>query len=169
MEALEALGINLTSLALHTFNFLLLVALLTKFLYRPVTRLLDERSARIKESMEQAEAVKEQLARAAEETRLQLEAARKEGQAIVDQANQIAERVKAQARQEAQAEAERIVAKARTQLELEREQVIVELRREMADLVVSATGKIIGESLDDRAQRKLIEGFLQGNGQKLND
>ncbi|MHB8993272.1 MAG: F0F1 ATP synthase subunit B family protein, partial [Chloroflexota bacterium] len=84
MEALEALGINLPSLAWHTFNFLLLVGLLTKFLYRPVTHMLDERSARIKESMVQAEAIKEQLTRTAEETRLQLEVARREGQAIVD-------------------------------------------------------------------------------------
>ncbi len=169
MEALEALGINLPSLLLHTINFLLLVGLLTKFLYRPVTRMLDERSARIKESMDRAEVVKEQLARATEESRLQLDAARKEGQAIVDQANQIAERVRAQSRQEAQADAEKIVLKARAQLDQERRQVVAELRREMADLVVSAAGRVIGQSLDDRAQRRLVEEFLHGNGQKLDD
>lgn len=164
MEALEALGINLPSLLWHTFNFLLLVGLLTKFLYRPVTRMLDERSARIKESMDRAEAIKEQLARTSEETRLQLEAARKEGQSILDQANQIAERVRTQARQEAQAEADKIVAKARVQLEQEREQTMAELRREMADLVVSAAGRVIGQSLDDRAQHRLVEEFLHSNG-----
>lgn len=169
MEALEALGINFTGLAWHTFNFLLLVGLLTKFLYRPVTHMLDERSARIKESMAQAEAIKEQLALTAEETRLQLETARKEGRAIVEQANQIAERARSQARQEAQAEADKIVAKARAQLDMERQQVVMELRREMADLVVSAAGRIIGQSLDERAQHRLVEEFLQGNGQKLND
>ncbi len=171
MEALAALGINLPSLAWHTFNFLLLVALLTKFLYRPVTRMLDERSARIREGVERAEAIKEQLARTTEETRLQMEAARKEGQALVEQAKQIGERMKAQARQEAQAEADRVVAKARAQLEQERQQVVAELRREMADLVVTAAGRVIGESLDDRTQRRLLEEFLHGdgNGQKLND
>ncbi len=169
MEALEALGINLPSLLWHTFNFLLLVALLTKFLYRPVTRMLDERSARIKESMEQAESIKEQLARTTQETRLQMEAARKEAQAILEQANQIAERVKGQARRDAQAEADKIVAKARAQLEQERQQVVAELRREMADLVVAAAGRVIGRSLDDRAQHRLVEEFLRGNGQKLDD
>jgi len=170
VEALAALGINLPSLAWHTFNFLLLVALLTKFLYRPVTRMLDERSARIRESMAQAEAIKEQLARTAEETRLQLEAARKEGEAIVEQARQIGERMKAQARQEAQAEADKVIAKARAQLEQERRQAVADLRREVADLVVSAAGRIIGETLDERGQRRLIEEFLRsGNGQRLND
>ena len=165
MEALEALGINLPSLMWHTFNFLLLVALLTRFLYRPVTRMLDERSARIKESMERAEAIKEQLVRTSEETRRQLEEARMQGQAIVDQASQIAERMKAQARAEAQSEAEKIVARARAEIEHERRQAVVELRREMADLVVAAAGKVIGQSLDDRAQYRLIEEFLRSNGQ----
>ncbi len=170
MEALEALGINLPSLLWHTINFLLLVGLLTKFLYKPVIRIMDDRSARIRESMEHADAIKEQLAKTSEETRLQLEAARKEGQAILEQANQIAEKVRGQARQEAQAEADKIVAKARAQLEQEREQTVAELRREMADLVVSAATRVIGESLDDRAQHRLIEEFLQSNGQqKLND
>ncbi len=169
MEALEALGINLPSLLWHTFNFLLLVVLLAKFLYRPVVKMLDDRAARVKESMERAEAIKEQLLRTSEETRLQLEAARKEGQAIIDRANQMAERVKVQARQEAQAEADKIVSRARAQLERERELAVAELRREMADLVVAATAKVIGQSLDDRAQHRLVEEFLSGNGQKLND
>ncbi len=169
MEALQALGINLPSLLWHTFNFLLLVVLLTKFLYRPVVRMLDERSARIKESMERAESIKEELARTGEETRAQLLAARKEGQAIVDQASQMAERIKAQAREDAQAEADKIVAKARAQLDQERRQVVAELRHEMADIVVAAAGRVIGQSLDTSAQHRLVEEFSRGNGQKLDD
>lgn len=165
MAQLEALGINVTSLMWHTANFLLLVLLLSRFLYRPVVRLLDERAARVKESMERAEAIREQLARATEETRRQIEAARKEGQAMVDQASQMGERMKAQARQEAQSEADKIVARARAQIEHERLQAVAEVRREMADLVVSAAGKVIGQSLDDRAQRRLVEEFLRSNGQ----
>ncbi len=169
MEALEALGINLPSLLWHTFNFLLLVLLLTRFLYRPVVKMLDERAGRIKESMERAEDIRQQLARTQEETRRQMEAARREGQAIVDQANQIAERMRAQARQEAQQEAEKIVARARVQLDHEREQTLAELRRETADLVVAAAARVIGQSLDVRAQHRLVEEFLHGDGQKLND
>lgn len=169
MEALEALGVNVPSLFWHTLNFLLLVLLLTRFLYRPVMKVLDERAARIKESMERAEYIKDQLALTSRESQLQLETARKESQAIVDQAAQIAERVKVQARQEAQAEAEKIVVAARTQLQHERQQVVAELRREMADLVVAAASKVIGRSMDDPTQHQLVEEFLRSNGQKLND
>lgn len=169
MEALHALGINLPSLMWHTVNFILLVLLLTKFLYRPVVQMLDKRAALVKESMERAETIKEQLMHTSEESKRQLEAARKEAQAIVDQANQLAQVVKAQARQEAQAEADKIVAKARAQLEQERELAVAELRREMADLVVAAAAKVVGQSLDYQAQHKLVEEFLSGNGQRMND
>ena len=168
MEALEALGINLPSLLWHTVNFLLLVGLLTKFLYRPIVRMLDERAARIKESMERAEMIKEQLVRTNEETKLALDAARREGQQIVEQATQMAERMKAQARLEAQSEADKIVAKARMQIEHERQQAVAELRREMADLVVEAAGKVIGRSLDIKAQHQLVQEFLRGDGLSKN-
>ena len=169
MQALETLGINLSSLLWHTVNFFVLLALLWRFLYKPVVRMLDERSNRIKEGMERAEAIKEQLARSNEETRLALESARKEGQAIADQASQIGEQIKAQARRDAQAEAEKILVQARQQIEQERRQAMAEARLEMASLVVAAAGKVIGRQLDDPAQHLLVEEFLRGNGQRLND
>jgi F-type H+-transporting ATPase subunit b len=169
VQALETLGINLTSLLWHTVNFLVLMALLWRFLYKPVVRMLDERSSRIKESMERAEAIREQLARTNEETRVALESARKEAQSIADQATQIGEQVKAQARRDAQTEAEKILIQARQQIEQERQQTMAELRLEMANLVVAATGKVIGRQMDDRTQHQMVEEFLRSDGQQLND
>ncbi len=168
MESLEALGINFSSLLLHAINFLVVLALLTKFLYRPVVKVLDERAARIKESMDRAEAVKKQFAGAEEEIRLSLENARREGQAIIEQATKIGEQMRAQARQEAQAEADKIVAKARDQLDLERQQVVTDLRQQMAELVVAAAGKVIAQNMDDRVQHQLVEEFLTTGDQRLN-
>jgi F-type H+-transporting ATPase subunit b len=169
VQALETLGINLPSLLWHTVNFLILLALLWRFLYKPVVRMLDERSDRIKESMQRAEAIKEQLARTHEETQAALESARKEAQAIADQASQIGEQIKAQARKDAQTEADKILVQARQQIEQERRQMMAELRLEMASLVVLAAGKVIGQQLDDRAQHQLVEEFLSGNGHQLSD
>ncbi|HEX9014651.1 MAG TPA: F0F1 ATP synthase subunit B [Chloroflexota bacterium] len=169
MQALETLGINGPSLLWHTINFLVLVALLWRFLYKPVVRMLDERSNRIKESMERAEEIKEQLARTNEETRVALEKARRDAQAVADQASQIGEQIKAQARKDAQAEAEKVLVQARQQIEQERRQAMTELRLEMANLVVAAAGKIIGRQLDDRSQHQLVEEFLRGDGARLSD
>ena len=74
------LGINLPVLLTQVVTIIILLVLLRLVAYKPIMRMLDERSRRIKESMEQAEAIKEQSARAGEEVRKQLEAASREGQ-----------------------------------------------------------------------------------------
>ena len=83
---MEGLGINLQLLLAQIINFLILLGLLYLFAYKPILRMFDERSNRIKESMEQTESIKEQAAHAEEETRKQIEAASKEGQEVIARA-----------------------------------------------------------------------------------
>jgi len=75
MGGLADLGINLPVLVAQIVNVAILLGLLYLVAYKPIMRMLDERSCRIKESMEQAEAIKKQAARAGEEVKKQLEAA----------------------------------------------------------------------------------------------
>ena len=83
---MEALGINLPGLVAQIVNFSLLLGLLYLVLYRPVLRMLDRRSERIHESMERAEEVRQKAERMEQQFQARLDEARKEGQAIVDQA-----------------------------------------------------------------------------------
>ena len=62
---MEGLGINVPTLTAQIVNFAILLGLLYLVAYRPLMRMLDERSRRIKESMEQTELIKEQAAKAA--------------------------------------------------------------------------------------------------------
>ena len=158
---MENLGINLGSLVAFIINFIILLVLLRLVAYRPIIRMLDQRSARIKESMEQAEHIKQESARAEEMVKAQIEAGRKEGQAIIAQASQIAERVKEEARAEARGEAETLIAKARMEIEREREESINQLRKEFVDLAILAAEKVINESLDRKAHQRLIEEVLE--------
>ena len=82
MEGLAGLGINLPTLIAQIVNVVILLGILYLVAYKPVMRMLDERSRRVKESMEQADSVKEQTARAEEEIKKQLESASKEGQSL---------------------------------------------------------------------------------------
>ena len=77
---MEGLGINIPQLIAQLVSFLVLFGLLYFFAYKPILRMFDERSQRIKDSVEQAEKVKEEAAAAEEENRKKLEAAAKEGQ-----------------------------------------------------------------------------------------
>jgi F-type H+-transporting ATPase subunit b len=158
---MEGLGINLPLLVAFVINFLILFGLLTFVLYKPVLKVLDERQAKIKESMDQAEQIKEQTARSEEQIKAHLETARKEGQAIIVQATQIGERLKEEAKEGARKEAETLIAKAQAEMQQDRDKTIDELRKEFADIAILAAGKVINETLDKEKHRKLIDEVLK--------
>ncbi len=161
MGGFAKLGINLPLLISFIISFVILFALLGLFLYKPVMKMLDERSKRIKEGMEQAEATKEEYAHAEEEVKKLISKARDDGQALVNQATQTGERLREEAREGARKEAQVIVDRTRAELEGERDRIIDDLRREFVDISISAAEKVIMETLDKERHRKLIEEALE--------
>jgi F-type H+-transporting ATPase subunit b len=158
---LNKLGIDAPSLIAFLINFFILLGLLTLVLYKPVIRMLDQRSAKIKESLEQAERMKQESVRAEETVKAEIEAGRREGQALMNQAAQTAEKLKGEARAEARQEAETLIAKARIEIDREREESVNQLRQEFADLAILAAEKVIGQSLDKKAHQQLIDKVLE--------
>ena len=155
------IGIDWQVLLAQLINFGILFGLLFFLLYKPMRRMLDERSAKIKESMDQAEQIKEQLAKTDEQVKEQLAAAHKEGQGILAQAAQMGERLKEEAREGARQEAETIVARARAEIERERDAAIEDLRGQFVDLAITAAEKVVSETLDKEKHRRLIEEVLE--------
>lgn len=155
------LGINLPTLLTQVITFIILLGLMYAVAYKPITRMLDERSRRIKESMEQAESIKEQSARAEEEVRKQLEEASREGQERIARAVRAGEEVKQKAQEEARQEAEVLINRARLEIQRERDEAIGEVRREFADLTILAASKVIDRALDKKEHRQLIDKVLE--------
>lgn len=160
---MDALGINLPGLIAQVVNIALLLLILRMVAYKPILRMLDERSSRIRASMEQAERIKLEAERTQEEFKAQIEAARKEGQGIIAQATQIGERMKQEALGETQKEAEALLTRARGEIQMERDRAITELRKEFADLTILAAGKVINKSLNKDDHKRLIEEVLSDN------
>lgn len=158
---MEGLGINLPTLLAQIVNFLLLLGLLYLFAYKPILRMFDERSRKVKESMEQTEAIKEQAALAEAEAKRQIEAASQEGQEVIARAVRTGEEVRQEAQQDARKDAESLIARARVEIQGERDGAIDELRREFADLTILAAEKVIERSLDKEAHRQLINKTLE--------
>jgi len=158
---MEGIGITWQGLVAQLISFGILFGLLTFLLYRPVRRILDERSERIRASMEQAEQIKETMAKTEEQVKEQLEAARKVGQNILAQAEQMGERLRDEARGQAKQDAEVIIARARSEIQRERDEAIEELRRQFVDLAITAAEKVISETLDRERHRRLIEEVLE--------
>ena len=158
---MEGLGINLPTLLAQIVNFVILLGLLYLVAYKPIIRMFDERSRKIKESMEQTELIKEQAAHAEEEVKKRLEDAGRGGQELITKAERTGEEVRQSLRQQAGQEAESIINRARTDIQRERDEAIGELRKEFADLTILAAGKVIDRSLDKKAHRQLIDKVLE--------
>jgi F-type H+-transporting ATPase subunit b len=160
MNVAETLGLNWRDFIWHTINFIVLILLLSRFLYKPIVGMLDERQRRVRESMERAEQVRLEAEQAAQERETQLGETRRQIQEMLAQATQTAERIHADARERAQQEAQRIIERAQQEAEAERAQAMADLRREVASLAVMAAERVISRSLDDQAHRQLVEEFL---------
>ena len=158
---MEGLGINLPTLIAQVINFTILLGLLYLVAYKPIMRMLDERSRKVKESMEQTELIKQQAERAEEEVKKQIEAASRDGQEIIARAVRSGEDVKQKAQQDAKQDAESLIARAQVEIQRERDEAIGELRKEFADLTILAAGKVIDRSLDKKAHRQLIDKVLK--------
>jgi F-type H+-transporting ATPase subunit b len=171
VDGLKSLGINLPSLVAQLVNFTILLVVLYLFAYKPLLKILDERRRRIQEGLDAAEQAKDRLARAEEEVASQIERSREEGQALIGQAQQVAARIQEEARQQARSDAEALLVRARSEIQLERDSAIAHLRREFADLTITAAEKVINQSLDRQAHRRLIDetlaaSALAGDGEK---
>jgi len=161
MGGLADLGISLPTLLAQIVNFAILFGLLYLVAYKPIMRMLDERSKKIKESMEQTESIKEQAERAEEEAKKRIEAASKEGQEIIGRAARVGEEARQEAGRKAKEEAELLINRARTEIQRERDEAIDELRKEFADLTILAAEKVIDRSLDKKAHRQVIDKVLE--------
>jgi F-type H+-transporting ATPase subunit b len=162
---MEKLGINWALLIAQLFNVILLVWLMTRFLYRPVLNMLNERTRRIQESLQEAERVKAQMADARKDYDAELAKARQEAAGILAQAQDRAKGQEQEIIAQARQEADRIRQEAREQSEREREQLLRDLKGQMAELVTLTASKVLGEELRSNHDR-LIEESLASLGRR---
>jgi len=158
---MEALGINLAQLITQIVGISALLFLLVKFLYRPILKVLDERSARIRESLEAADRVKEQAAASQAQLQDEMQRSREEGQQMIAQAREMAARFRdeemSKAREEIAAERRR----AESDIQRERDAAIEDLRREFAGLAITAAERVVERSLDESAHKDIIDKVLE--------
>jgi F-type H+-transporting ATPase subunit b len=150
----------LPGLLSQLIGFAILLVLLRFVAFKPFMRMMDERSRRVREGLEAAEKMKEQAAQSDVAVQKRLDEARQEGQGLIGQAQQIASRLQDEARQQARTEGEALLARARNEIQLERDEAIAHIRREFADLTITAAEKVINQSLDKKAHERLIEEVL---------
>ena len=163
---MEELGFNIPSLLVFLVNFAILLVILYFFAYKPILKMLDQRSERIRESLEAAEQAKQQAAESEARTQEHLQEARREGQKLLEQARALAEKFREDEMAKAREEAEAFIARARQEIQQERDGAVEEVKRHFAVLAIQAAERVIGQSLDDRLHRELIVQVLE-EGQEV--
>lgn len=154
------IGLDLPTFVGQLVSFLILLVALSYFGYKPIRRVLEERSQRIRDSVEQAELARSECAQVRVEAEQELKEARLEAHRIMVEAGVTRDRLLEEARSEAREEARAVVEEAGTQLEAQRRAIVEGLRREFADAAISAAEAIVVDNLDTERHRRLIERAL---------
>lgn len=145
------------SLAVQMVNFLFLLAILYRLLYKPLLAKMEERTVAIKNSLEAAEAARAEAARQQEENATRLRAAYAEAQAIRAAALKEAGEEQRKLVDAARREAQQLVDSARAQMDSDVRRARDELRREVSEIAISVAEKLVRKSLRDDDHRRIVE------------
>jgi F-type H+-transporting ATPase subunit b len=144
--------------------FLVLMFILSRFAFRPLTAAVQAREKALADALESARRDREQANALLEEQRRQLEAGRTEAQRIIAEGRSTAEKLRGDMLEQTRAQQQELLDRARREIESEKTRAIADLRREAVDLALAGASKVIERNLDDAQNRKLIESFLSSVG-----
>jgi len=159
---MEALGINLGLLIVQIIAFIIVFLTLNAWVYQPMLNMMETRRQKIAQGLEDARVAAEARASAEKEAAKIIADAQTEASQVVREATERA----AVAGQDVKAAVEAEAAKAReaaiAEAEIERNRVLGDLRSQVASLAIAAANKLVGEALDEKKQRALIDEFFSG-------
>jgi len=150
------------SLIVQVVNFVILLIVLQKFLYKPLLAKMEERTGAIKRSLDEAQAARADAVRQQEENAAQLRAAYAEAASIRDQALREAEEAGRKQLEAAQVQARKLVEDTKAQLDGEIRRARDELRRETTDLALAVAEKLVRRTLREEDHRKIVADAIAG-------
>jgi F-type H+-transporting ATPase subunit b len=140
--------------------FLLLLVVLSKFAFPPILGYAAAREKRIQDNLDDAKRQREEAERILEEQRKELAAARTQGQQLILEARQAADRSRQDLLTRARMEQEEIVARATKDIQQEREKAVELIRQQAVDLALAAAGRLLEKRLDADEDRRLVLDYL---------
>lgn len=160
-DIFASLGIDWTLLVLQLISFLILVALLRKFVYPVFIKVIDERQEKIDESVKAAQAAEQKAESAQEDIAALLKEARKEAKEIVATAKDEATAMVDASGKKAKQRAEKIVADAHEQIEKDVIAARKALHNDTIELVALATEKVVSKSITGKVDEAVIEAAVK--------
>ena len=152
--------INLFSVIIAAANFVIFLAIIWKFTFTPIAKILSDRKERIEQGLKDAEQARHDRESAEAERLAALQEARREANDILARAQKVAQDSREADIAATKAELERLRERAATDIEAEKQRAIAEIRGEVVDLALRAAGRVVGETMTDDRQRRLVTEFL---------
>lgn len=145
-------------------NFLLLLFLLHRFLYKPLLKMMDDRKKSIDDALDSAAAARKEVAETQTVIQEGLVQARAKAEELLATAQAGSEKLKEEILSQARVEAQAITARAQAEIAREREDAIAALRLEVSGLVMDATRQLLREAVDESAQKRLFDQYIDNIG-----
>jgi len=159
---MEALGINLGLLIVQIIAFTIVFLTLNAWVYKPMLDMMESRKQKIAQGLEDARVAADARANAEKEAAKILAEAQAEAGKVVREATERAASAGKDVKAAAEAEAAKVQAAKLAEVEAERNRILGDLRGQVAALAIAAANKLVGDALDDKKQRALIDEFFSG-------
>lgn len=156
-ELFSQLGINWMLLLAQIINFAILAYILTRFLYKPVIKMLNERKERVANDLEKSKNLEERIRDIEIAKDEVLASSRREGEKLIKQSEKSAAEIKDTLLKETSNEVARIKEDSKKQIESDRQKTMDELKKELGSLVALSVEKAMGDVLDVNAQKKMVD------------
>lgn len=152
--------IDVKDLIFVMVNFLILVAILYKFMWGPVINMIDSRQQTIDDSLNKADAARKEAEQMSVKLAEEIADARRQAKSIIDEAQKSAETVKEDILAQARDSADSMLERAQAEIAKEKVNAILEIKGEVADMVVSVAGRLLSENMNDQQHMALVDKYI---------
>lgn len=156
-KILSDFGVQPILLLAQVVNFLVLLFILQKLLYKPIIKVLEERKRKIEESLNNAEKIQKELEET-EAKRIQvMDEVIEESKKIIAQAQLQSNILKEESQEKTKKEMEEMMQQGMQMIAGEKEKMKSEVKSEVATMIKMSLEKVLGKALDSKMQQKLVE------------
>lgn len=165
IQSLDIISVNIWSILISLVNLLLLFLILKKFLFKPVTKVMNERQNQVTAIYADAEKDRQAAADMKQEYETRMAAAREEADGLVRNAMQTAQRKSDSIIADANSQAAHLKQKAEMEIELEKKQMLSDVKTEISDLAVSIAARIMEREVSQKDHADFVEQFIENVGE----
>jgi F-type H+-transporting ATPase subunit b len=140
--------------------FLVLLFVLSRYAFKPLTAAVEAREKALEEAIQSAKKDRDEAARLLAEQQKALDASRADAQRVIAEGRTTAEKLRNELLEQTKQQQHELLERARAEIDNERKRAIADLRREAVDLALAGASKLVERNLDDQTNRRLVESFL---------